>query len=796
MKRLLFFFLLSALGLTVMAQNNAGVLKGRVVNQANNEPVAFANVVIWNSTTGMVTDSDGRFRFANLAPGFLHVQVSSIGYETYTSEAILVTNAREAVLMIALVETSIDLEAVTVRPSTFRKSEESPVSLRNIGIDEIEKNPGGNRDISRIIQSFPGVASSPAFRNDIIVRGGGPSENRFFLDGVEIPNLNHFSTQGASGGPVGIINVDFLREADFYSGAFPASRGNAMSSMLDMKQKDGNTEAMKFRATIGASDLALTVDGPLSQKTTMIASLRRSYLQLLFSALDLPFLPTYNDFQFKVKTRLDAKNELTFIGLGALDQFELNLDANETEEQRYILGYLPVNEQWNYTLGVVYKHYREKGYYTLVLSQNKLNNNQYKYRDNVETPENLILDYDSYELETKLRFESHVNSTSGFKFTYGAELQDARYFNQTFRKRYDQGVPFETDYRSKINFIKYGLFGQVSGDFIANKLQLSLGIRADGASYDDQMNNLLKQISPRFSASFQLTPGTSLNFNTGRYYQLPAYTTMGYLDAAGVLVNKNNGLRYIAADHVVGGIEFQPSEKTQLTVEGFYKNYRHYPLSVTDSVSLASKGADYGTYGDEEVYSTSKGHAYGFEVLARAKDLLGISAVAAYTYVRSEFTNKTSTYIPSSWDNRHLVTLTATRGFKKNWDLGLKWRYVGGAPYTPWDLERSAVKEAWDARGAGYLDYSKFNESRLEAFHQLDLRVDKAYYYKTWSLMFYFDIQNAYGFTADEADYLIRVEDEYDQPVTDPNDSGKYLLKTLESSSGTVLPTIGIMVEF
>ncbi|HZK92893.1 MAG TPA: TonB-dependent receptor, partial [Prolixibacteraceae bacterium] len=277
---------------------------------------------------------------------------------------------------------------------------------------------------------------------------------------------------------------------------------------------------------------------------------------------------------------------------------------------------------------------------------------------------------------------------------------------------------------------------------------------------------------------------------------LPSYTTMGYRNFNGELVNKINGLDYIHVNHLVAGIEFRPSNNSQVTVEGFFKRYTDYPFSVRDSVSIASKGADYGVYGDEEVLSVSKGNAYGLEILGRVKEYKGINAVITYTFVRSEFTNKKGEYIPSSWDNRHLLTITTTMTFKRNWDLGLKWRYIGGAPYSPWDMEKSAIKTAWDAQGIGYLDYSKFNKERLKAFHQLDLRVDKSWYYNKWSLMLYFDIQNAYNFKADQQDYLVREEDGSGKPLTDPNDPNKYVLKTLKNTSGTVLPTLGIMIEF
>ncbi len=781
---------------SVSAQKPAATIKGRIYNAKNNEPVEFATVVIQNTVNGTNSDLEGNFLLKDVAPGFYQLKVSAIGFKTYISETFRITLAAGATINIPLEEDDVQLDEIVVRPNFFPKREESPTSLRTIGIDEIEKNPGGNRDITKVIQSFPGVSSAASFRNDVIVRGGGPSENKFYLDGVEIPNLNHFATQGASGGPAGIINVDFVREVNFFSGAFPSARGNAMSSVLEFTQKNANTEKPKFRATIGASDLAFSSEGPLSSNTTYLASVRRSYLQLLFSALKLPFLPTYNDFQFKVKTKINDKTELSFIGLGALDNSELNLEANETEEQRFILSYLPENNQWNYTLGVVLKHYNASGYNTYVVSHNTLNNQQIKYQDNIKDPANLILDYDSRESESKFRFEHYYLSKTKYKITYGADLQYAKYYNNTYQEVYANGNAQPFQYLSNLDFVKYGFFGQVSREVFDQRLKLSLGLRGDGNSFSSKMANPLSNLSPRASASYQLGGRTSLNVNAGRYRQLPAYTTLGFRNSTGVLVNKENGVQMIGANHLVAGIDFRPNSTTQLSLEGFYKGYDHYPFSVRDSVSLASKGADFEVFGNEEVTSSSKGRAYGAEILARYKDLFGFKGVMTYTYVRSEFTDIRGEYIPSAWDNRHLFTVTATRSLKRNWDLGFKWRFIGGSPYTPWDMDKSSIKTAWDAQGRGYLDYGKFNKERLGAFQQLDLRIDKAYYYKNWSMMFYFDVQNAYNFQYDNPPTLLLQTDNDGKPQTDPNDASRYLLKTIASTSGTILPTIGIMIEF
>ena len=774
-----------------------GSIQGRIYDAKNNEPIPFANIVIWQTNIGTTSDFDGNFLITGIKPGYIELRASAVGFKSFVSGEILITNARRVNLDIALEEAFVEIDEVTVTVSPFRRREESPVSIQRIGIAEIEKNPGGNRDISRVIQSFPGVSSSPNFRNDVIVRGGGPTENRFYIDEVEIPNLNHFATQGASGGPVGIINVDFLREAELYSGAFPANRGNALSSVLEMKQVDGNPDKLQFRSSLGASDLALTLDGPLSPSTTFILSARRSYLQLLFGALGLPFLPTYNDFKFKSRTKIDDKREITFIGLGAIDQFALNTSANETDDQRYILSYVPVNEQWNYTVGAVYKKYRESNYDTWVLSRNYLNNVAYKYENNIEVDSLKLLDYSSAEIENKFRYENTSRFGNGYKLNVGAGLEYARLKTSAFNRVFIEGQPAVFDFRTNLDLFKWSLFGQISRSFMNDRLSLSFGLRADANSYTSSMSNMFEQISPRFSASWGFTPDWWLNFSTGRFYQQPAYTIMGFRNVDGVMVNKNNNLTYIRADHLVAGLEWRPSELSRLTLEGFYKDYGNYPFSVADSVPMASKGADFGVFGSEEVLSISDGRSFGLELLLRHRLFKGFNTIASYTYVRSEFEDLQGRFIPTAWDNRHIFNITATKSFKRNWDFGFKWRYVGGYPFTPIDFDKSSLIQAWDVNGREYLDFSRFNSQRLGAFHQLDIRIDKQYFLNKWSLLFYLDVQNLYNFKSEEPDRLVRVVDANGAPLIDPMDPSRYVLRTIErDGSGTILPTVGIIIEF
>ncbi len=781
-----------------MSFGQSGIVKGRVLNASSNQPVAFANVVISGTNTFTLSDTAGNFEIRGINPGYYRLSALSVGFESTLTEEFHITNAKVTFVNITMQEKPTELDQVVVKATAFKRADESPVSLKSIGIAEIERSPGANRDISKVIQALPGVASGLSYRNDLIVRGGGPSENRFLVDGIEIPNLNHFGTQGASGGSVGIINSDFLREADLFTGAFPANRGNVLSSVLEMKLIDGNPDKMVYRAALGASEIAASASGPLGEKTTVLLSARRSYLQLLFNVLGLPFLPTFNDYTLKVKTRFDLKNELTLLSIGSLDNSMLNTNLdNPTEEQQYILSYLPSYDQWTYAIGAVYRHYRDRSYDTWVLSRNMLHNESRKYENNNEDG-NLTLNYVSREIENKFLYENNAR-LGDYKIISGGGIEFAKYTNNTFQRVF---IPQATDtltsldYDSYLDFFKYNAFAQVSRGFLSDKLTLSAGIRADGATYSGETSNPLLQLSPRASASYGLTDKISLNANIGRYFQLPSYTTLGYRDAAGALVNKVNGIRYIRSDHVVAGIEFSRNTDARLSLEGFIKWYNHYPFSVNDSVSIASKGANYGTYGDEPAVPTSSGRAYGAELYYRDKLLDRINVILSYTLVRSEFEDKNGKLIPSAWDNRHILNISASAGFNRNWNAGMKWRFVGGAPYTPFDYARSSLIEAWDARGQGYPNYSLYNTRRLDNFQQLDIRVDKEYFFNKWSLDFYLDIQNLYNFQSKDPDVLVLQRDATGNPLTDSEDPTRYALKSITFKSGTVLPTIGIVVEF
>lgn len=792
MKRLLSLLLFCNITISFLLAQPVHQVKGTVIDKSSRQPLEFINVMIVGLNKGGVTNAEGKFSIGQVPPGIYRLQASAIGYKTVTTPEYILST-RDLHIQIEMEENQTELEGVTVTASPFRRDIESPVSLRIIGLQEIEKSPGANRDISRIVQSYPGVAFSPiGYRNDLIVRGGSPSENRFYLDGVEIPNINHFSTQGASGGPVGILNADLIWEVNFYTGAFPTDKGNALSSVLDFKLRDGDMERNSLKATLGASEVSLASNGHLGKKTSYLVSVRQSYLQFLFDMLGLPFLPTFTDAQFKLKTRFDARNELTVLGLGGIDKMKLNTKADD-EDNEYILSYLPKIQQETFTLGAVYRHYAGAHVQSVVASHSYLNNRNTKYQQNDESdPEHLMLRLRSTEQNTQLRLENS-SSFRNWKVTVGTSLDYSQYSNTTFQKVYtDRAQTF--DYHTYLGIMRWGLFGTVNYTSIDERFTASLGLRADANNYSAAMKDLSDQLSPRLSLSYQLTEHWSLSGNAGLYYQLPPYTALGFKNNNGLYANKY-ALRYMQVSQGSVGLNWRKGDTFEVSVEGFYKDYDKIPLSVADGIPLTCKGNDYGVIGNELLTSTAQGRSYGAELLLKWLVAKKLNLASSFTLFKSEYrTDKESEYIASAWDNRFIFNLRGTYNLPRHWSVGMKVSCIGGAPYTPYDADKSSLVTAWNAQGKPYYDYTRYNEERLPAFTQVDIRIDKTFYLKRCMLGFYIDLQNIAGSKLKQADVLMStgVIKNPDAPIAEQ----RYVMKSLKQESGTLLPTLGITFEY
>ncbi len=788
-----------------------GLITGTVQNINTSELLPGATIFVNDSIAGTITDTAGRFRIS-VPVGTYKLIASSVGYLPQIKYNIVVGSGGPQVVNFELQSESYSLKEVVVNfnqgKSAITTDLVTPLSVQQLTTEEIKSSPGGNFDVSKVVQTLPGVGISNGVgeRNDIIIRGGAPNENVYYLDGIEIPVLNHFQTQGSSGGAQGILNVSFIESLKLTSSAFDSRYDNPLSSTFVIKQREGNSERLSGNLRTSFTETALTLEGPLSKNTTFLASARKSYLSFLFKLIDLPIRPNFEDFQYKVTHKFNSKTKLTAIGLGAIDRFNFAPTKNSTPENTYVLRSTPYINQWNYTVGFNLNHKIENGYMNFTLSRNVFDNSLDKFEDENQDESKRNLRVKSQEWENKFRFD--INKfVNGWRLSAGAMAQFVGYKADLFNKLAgevmdDQGNVVTPErvinFNSNIDFWKYGAFLQASKNLFDEKLLVSGGVRTDMNTFSDEGNNPLKTISPRLSLAYHLNPKWDINASVGTYYKIPAYTILGYLDNNGIAVNE--GVDYIQATHYVIGTQFLPRNDLRFTLEAFYKRYNNYPVSIASGISLANQGAEYASVGSEPLVSSGKGQTYGLEFFLQQKLVNNLFYVASYSYVISEFSGLDDQLISSSWDNRHLLSLTLGYKLKRNWDLGLKYRYAGGSPYTPFDLQAS--QQNYLILGTGIADYSLLNAERLSAFSQLDFRIDKRINFRRTALNFYVDIQNILKKENDNFPRYTfkRTEDNSGFLTTDgqplqPNGSNAipYILNT---KSGNLIPSLGFIFEF
>jgi hypothetical protein len=815
MNRILFIFFSICVSQFSFAQNT-GSITGIVVDKSTQQPLEGASIKLDGSVKGTIADSLGKFRIATIPVKSYNLEISKVGYKTLTLFNIVINSGNENNYNIELEQSVTSLTEVVIKANkrTVRAATlETPLSVQRLTSEEIKSNPGGNFDISKVIQTLPGVGGGQqggSFRNDIIIRGGAPNENVFYLDGIEVPVINHFQTQGSSGGPQGILNVSFIEDVKLSSSAFDARYDNALSSVFQFKQKNGNPNQFQGNIRLSATDAALTMEGPLSKnkKTTFLASARRSYLQLLFKAIDLPIRPNYWDFQTKITHQINKKTTLTFLGIGAIDEFRFEAPKDATPEKLYTINSNVLVNQWNYTIGASLKRNITNGFWNLALSRTDFNNDIEKYEDNQNpTAVNKTLDIVSAEKETKLRFDVNKNR-NGWKIAYGASAQLADYSNTTFsviRKEIrDNGGAIvqpavNANFNSPLNnFLRLGAFVQAGKRFAANRLGISAGIRTDMNTFTTDGMNGLQTLSPRISFSYVLADKWTWNSSAGIYYKIPPYTILGFGDNNNVLVNKN--ANYQRSNHYTTGFEFLPNDGLRFTLEGFYKQYSHVPVSNRNGISLANLGTDFTLLGNEAVTTNGKGKAYGIEFFAQKKLTKNFFGILSYTFYRSLYSGRDAKFIASNWDNRHLLSITWGYKFPRNWELGLKFRYQGGSPYTPFDETLSRLN--YLSQGVGTLNYAQLNTNRLTGFNSSDVRIDKKWNFRKTTIDLFLDVTNwyvaknpaipEYTFKRNASNTAFETTD----GASIKTDGSNAIPTRVKNDDPFVTPTIGFIIEF
>ena len=760
-----------------------GIVNGYIYDSKSQLPLLGANVIIEGTEKGAISDENGFFQISEIKPQSYNLLVSYIGYQSKKIFNIIIKSKGNQTLEIYLLESAQELDEVVLFESPFKKSKETPLSINTFSRVEIESYPGADNDVTKVVQSMPGLSPSVGgFRNDIIIRGGAPNETVYYLDEIEIPNINHFSTQGSAGGPQGMINISFIDEVTLSTSAFGVEYDNPLSGVLQFNQKNGNPREISGNFRFGASDSAITVEGPLSKEennnTTFIFSARKSYLQFLFKLIGLPIRPDYWDFQGKINHKIDEYNSINIVGLGAIDDFSVEAPEDFDFTQQSFLEQVPIIKQNSTTIGAswIRKFKETKGQFVLALSTNKLKNIFSRYDDN-ENLEGIYFRNDSHEWETKLRAKT-TNYLKDWKITWGGNIQYSDYYNNT-TDYYNQ-----IEYLTKINFYKYGLFGSVSKSFIDSKLDVSIGIRTDEDNFSTG-SKLIDNLSPRVSTSYALTKDRRLKWNTsiGTYFKIPTYTVLGFRNLTGNFTNQN--AKYTKSNHYVTGFDYSIGNASKISIEGFIKRYFDFPVSILDGVSLANKGADFEVLGNEDIVTTGEGRTKGIEFLFQQKLTRNFYGIFSYTFFKSEFTDINGDYLPSVWDSKHLSSFSGGYKLKRNWEISSRWRFAGKTPYVPYDLEASLNNYP-----NMVLDYSQLGNVKLDNFSQIDVRFDKKWNKENLSINLFIEILNLLAQKIPSPTEYGLERDDFGNILTPLN------LVEVDVNRESIIPSFGFSIDF
>jgi hypothetical protein len=744
---------------------------GRVLDATTRVPLSGAVVTVLPQGLQALTDDQGRFRVEGAPTGMLSVEATFLGYAPAVETSVMGRSSRPTFVELELRPVAIELEGLTVEADLFRAREDAPTSTQRLTEVEIRRAPGGLGDISRTLLSLPGVLGGVDNRNDILVRGGGPGENAYYVDGIRVPQINHFATQGTAGGALALVNADFIQDVTFFTGGFPVRYGDALSSVLLIQNRPGSPDGVAGDVTLGASEAGVTLDGPLGSRASWLFSLRRSYLQFLFEALDLPIRPDYWDSQASLVWEPTGRDRFTFTGIGAIDEFGIVPPGPDADfENREIFQRVLDNDQRTFTVGGSWRRFTgEDGVLRLRLSHSYID---YRFSDDDATGVELLVNR-SLENESRLEMEGEMGVGPTFRMAAGGELLRASADSDVFLRAIPGGtLPEDVVFGTENTFWKPALW--VQGIWQPGRLAATGGLRLDGVTALDEPWAL----SPRGSLRYATDAGVDLTLAAGLFHQAPSKLALGVEEEGR---RANAGLRQLRNWQVVGGADWRVNRGLRVRAEGFYKAYGRMPVLRSDPrINLANLGDDYGFVGAEALLPLGKGRAFGAELFTQQKLTASLYFLGAYTLSWSEYSGSDGVLKPSSWDRRHALDLTAGYRIGEGWEVGAKLRALSGLAATPWDLAASELTYA--VSGRGVKDWGRVGEERSPAYARLDARVEREWFFGGWDLVVYLDVQNVlnrpntFGFLYTE----------------DPAFPDR--LRPLESVP--FLPTFGFSVEF
>lgn len=723
--KFLIIFAITLMLSELFPQSFTGKISGKITDKETKQEIPGAIIEVMGTSSFSVSNEKGEFLIEDLQPKTYTLKISAPYYVTLYRNDVVVTGIQSSKISIELKLSNYELEEVTITGNKFfDKGRDFSVSTNSLTAEEIRRAPGAAEDLNRLVQSLPGVTTATDSRNDLIVRGGSPFENFIMVEGVEVPNINHFGTQGASGGPIGMINVDFINDVNFSAGGFPVKYGDRLSSMMDVKYRDGDKEFFSGKFDLGIAGAGVILEGPIQKnKSAYLFSARKSYLDLILSSTSLTAVPDYTNFNLKATYELNEKHKLSFMGLGGIDKIKFDSFHKEDDPMLEKTDYLA----WQYAAGFVHKWLISSN----VFLQTSLANNLYSKDINVDSLGKKIFSNVSSDMEVILRNDLSYRISSSDLIEAGLTYKSLRNDNNIFLAAHlnSYGI-FIPDF----NYNRIETASKLAG-YLQYSKNLFQPLTVTGGIRYDYFNALNTKgvFTPRASFSYSITDNFLFNGAYGYYFQSPPLLWL-------TGDPRNKELKQMKAEHIVAGVEYFPAVDIKMSLEVYQKKYNDYAASVNNPfISYANIGTEYTTSGLEYLISASSGIAKGFEFYLQKKLTNNLYGLFNYSYSTIKFKALDGIERPGSFDYRNVLTLIIGYKFNDALEVSAKYRYMGGRPITPFDLTSSSLLNR------SIFDYTRFNSERLDYYQRIDLRVDYRVQFEKWAMVSFIDFENLFN---------------------------------------------------
>ena len=689
-------------------------ISGNIIDKTNQLPLEGANISVVGTIKGVISDINGDFSISELKNGYYSISVSYMGYESKLIADIWVRDNAYEFLKIELNPTIIDYEGVMVTQNYFSKTNVDQYNSITFNNDEIRRAPGSGQEISRILNALPSVASVGENRQDMLVRGGGPTENGFVIDNIHIPSISHFNTpDGRSNGPIGMINTEMVDDIEFFSNGFPAEFGNKLSSYGDISYRDGKKDSLAGNVSIGMGGAGSLIEGSIIDDVTFIGSYRRSYLDLISDAINAGGgLPSYDDLQGKLKyspSHYDAFTILLVNGNSLYDRKkEESISAGEDT-------YGNVKNKQN-TIGLGHRHiWNQNAYSSTSISISKQNANAIFYENQSDT---VSLSTNDIFRTLNARQINHIQFNKTLSSVFGFEIQNRNL-------EYDF---FLNNVNSKNDVLVTNLSSFITiKSILVKKALISIGSRID---WNDFERDIL--IAPRINVDFSLSKGWgNLIINSGKYFQNPPEKYLSVVE--------KNDLRSINTIQHSLTFEKLITSSTKFSISVYEKKYDNAPMMernqiFTDPTFLLDQLRTY-----RNIVSNGKAKTSGVEVLIEKKRATNFYGLIGGSIYKSIYHDQLD--VKRNRNNNYEYLFNIVGGYRPNskWEISLRWSLFGGRPYTKIDLENSNLNNE------EVLVYNEFNQSRTPIYHNLFLRYERRKKMKYGNIITYIELWNAYN---------------------------------------------------